>query len=263
MTQLDIIFRSCTKDNPLGPPSRYIQSPKRDLTITCLKSVIASMEMWNSRDHHQDLDWHMTLHLLEDQSPEEDREEMRRILANSKIDYVWHDIFAGSQPRSMSVAWEYCYNLPGEMLYILDDDYLHKPIAMTELVIAYTNITCFLQSDAVLSSCDHHCYYKPSDVVPGIVLLGHQCHWKSTNATTNSVLISKPVFRKYRYLYDMIAMYDGGRNGISEITTINRAYSQVPAFHPLPSISAHVSWPDTAIPFFDHNAIWDMYQDPK
>lgn len=258
MSSLDIVVRTCTRDNPLGPQTRYIPEPKSAITLVCLKSLIASINQWVFQNNSKTCD--ITLHVLDDQSCIEDKQKLKNALTDCLSSTVWQDIVAGSQPASMAYGNEYVAQQSGDLFYMLDDDYLHKPNAITELILSYYKISNFLQHDCVLSSCDHHCYYKPSDIVPGIVLLGESIHWKQTNATTASVFISSNAYRQFKYLWDNLALYDGGYNGISEITTINRAYSQIPAFHPLPSLSAHISYPDSAIPFFDHMALWNQYQ---
>ena len=141
-----------------------------------------------------------------------------------------------------------------DLLYFVEDDYLHGETAVLEFIRSYERLASIMDKDIVLYPDDHPGFYK--QVHPSYIVLGSHRHWRSVKGTTFTFLISKPILE--RYWDNFIALREvGSRPGVIEETTIYPIYEEVPCFSPMTSLALHMEFFDSLAPFVDWKAWWD------
>ena len=235
---VDILFRSCARSNQ----KRYIDVPKSELLLGCLNSVLASAAYAKKQDPSLEL----TVHVLDDHSDPQTVAAILDLLEASGLPHEFVPMEETGQSASMRFANEYARDNCGELLYFVEDDYLHQETAVHELLLARRQFSANLGGRGVIiSPCDHSVAYR-APALPTRVVLGAHRHWQLAVGTTSTYLISKKILKQYWPMYALHASYDPeeGDNVICEANTINLIYRQEFCFSPLPSLTAHVSHTD-------------------
>lgn len=248
---LDIIFRSCDRSTL----QRYIDVPKGDLTLGCLSSVLASVAL-AAREHPACT---TAVHILDDHSMPGTVVRMQDLLHAQGVQGVVVPMPQSGQGASMRFANEYAREHCGELVYFVEDDYLHAPSAVAELLEARELFMRKLGGrDVILSPADHEVEYRPNLIVPTRVVLGTRRHWRLARGTTSTYMISQAMLRRYWDVYMRHAQY--GTEDVTEDTTINTIYTREFCFSPIPSLAAHISQPDLKPPFFNYQELWERYK---
>jgi hypothetical protein len=113
------------------------------------------------------------------------------------------------------------------------------PSAIKERMEVYEDSTPGTNQFAVYPSDYPERYEK---LYKSYIFLGRNRHWRSVGHTTGNIFITKPLFHKYRKIFDDFAVT------FNEGTTINAIWAEVPAISPIPSLSAHLN--DETMPSF-------------
>jgi hypothetical protein len=250
---LDIIFRSCSRSGQ----KRYIDVPKSELLIGCLNSLLQSTKL-AGQEYPQ---YVLTVHILDDHSDPAAVAAMCEMLEKSGVPYQFVPMEETGQAASMRFANEYARELKGDTFYFCEDDYLHAPTAISEMLEARELFSRNLGGrDVIISPCDHNVEYRAGLVTPTRVVLGTRRHWRVARGTTSTYLISRNMLLTYWDLYLKHATYDPNHGDICEDNTINLIYQTEFCFSPLPSLAAHVSNLDLQPLYAPWEAWWEQYK---
>lgn len=252
--KLDLLFRSCSRSDI----QRYIPVSKGELLVGCLNSVIGSIAILRSKRP----DIEIVLHVLDDHSDPHIVGTIQAALHTLQIKTVFVPMTDTGQSASMHFANIYARDNCKELIYFIEDDYLHAPSALLEMVEAYEDFSANTGRHAIISPSDHVVEYRPPNVNTrplSRVVVGRARHWRTAPGTTSTYLIHRWTLDTYWDLYSKHATF-APDNDICEDNTINLIYRKEYCFSPLPSLAAHIEHPDLKSPFFDYESLWDMYK---
>ena len=242
-----IFFRSCTSKQ-VHPGTRIV--PKSECTIRCLRSVVASA----SQVFPRPLIW-----VLDDHSLEEDQNRMRQELEK----YDGTSQFAVSQDTGNGPSMLEGYHLArsvDDLVYLIEDDYLHYPYAIKEMLAAH-NIGLQIGADAAVHPTDDPDNYKPGFVTPTHIVFTEHRHWRTNNYAPFTVMMHSRVLKKFWLCFEAFSHY-GEHPDIHENTTCNRAWrsGEVTLLTPLPTLAHHMQFPENRTPVEKWEMLWSAYE---
>ena len=143
-----------------------------------------------------------------------------------------------------------------DLLYFIEDDYLHIPSALCEMLESYALFSENLSGRPVaLFPADDPSFYRPHTFIPSRVVVGSRRHWRTNVQTTCSFFLSHTSFEAHYPVFEELT-----RNGVDEGSSINRLWQgPITLFSPLPSLAAHLQFSDCIPPLFDWQSLWDRY----
>jgi len=143
-----------------------------------------------------------------------------------------------------------------DLLYFVEDDYMHVSEAMSEMLESYALFFENLGGRPVaLFPADDPSFYRPNTFVPSRVVTGSRRHWRTNVQTTCTFFLSRSVLETHYPVFEELT-----RNGVDEGSSINRLWQgPVVLFTPLPSLAAHLQFSDCIPPLFDWKSLWERY----
>lgn len=256
--KLDIILRTCDHSNVHNDwRVRYIDKPKPEIIKVCVKSLLNSCKYVN--------DVYMTI--LDDHSSIETVEWLQDTLTSSKIPGKIIRLEGIGYNNSSYEQWKLCRDSNADLVYSIEDDYLHTPTAIQEMIDSFQLFTERLnRDDIVLFPFDEPSEYNPPNRKDFIVH-GSARHWR-TGIFTTQVLFCKPkLFKEHWSLFETLALkYNGDylnprTEHYEESNTIWKLWTEgtVIRFNPIPSLALHLQFEQQRDPFIDWEEWWREY----
>ena len=104
--------------------------------------------------------------------------------------------------KSLLVAKNQCEDL----IYFVEDDYLHKKDAISEMIYAYERISSQINQEIILCPADYPYLY--SKIEPSSIFLGSCSHWRKIDETLCTFLTSKVILEKYWNNYVSMCQFE-------------------------------------------------------
>ena len=165
----------------------------------------------------------------------------------------------------MIACLKYAKNNGRERLFFVEDDYLHYPACIPEMIYEYDLFKMKLNHEVALFPCDNIELYtnQSKNVIPCNIGMGRSRHWRSTMFSSYTFLCSKEILDRYWYLF-ALTEGTGTDPNIDESTTMNLIW-EAPyknaggAFllSPMPSLALHFHFKEHLSPFIDWKNWWD------
>lgn len=258
---LHIILRTCDK---VSLATNRIVA-KKECLLRCLKSIANSL---------QTFDYSYTFHIIDDRSTIDTIEKMKLIAPDANYTLLDERDETGLNNKqksrySVKVAYDYIYSLPDDdLVYIIEDDYLHYPDAFTKMIEAQYYFTQYLNKNIGIFPQDFtELYPHPQNkfnetyVTPCIVIPGPDRYYRTTWFTHESFLIPINVIKKYRK--DFERLLDIGSNEYDwEGSTISNVWLKPDVMMLMPIMKTHcihVSKKED-IPFYNNEfeTLWEQ-----
>lgn len=259
MTKLHVVIRSC--DRVSVSSDRIV--PKQDCIFRCINSLTRSLE------NQQRINY--TLHIIDDRSSPETIETLKKIAPQATFNFLGErdDSHLDNREKSrysVGVAYEYIYSLPPtDLVYIVEDDYLHYPDSIEKMIEAWWWFNSFIVRSVGIFPQDFRQLYPHPDhpfndtyVAPCHVIPGPDRYYRSTWYTHESFMIPVHVILKYKNWFDSLLKI-GRTPEYWEGNTISNVWRSpdVMMLMPMRALAIHVSRKDD-IPFYnnDFNSLW-------
>lgn len=159
----------------------------------------------------------------------------------------------GSMAMAVAIACE----SKADLVYMVEDDYLHYPSAISEMVGIITKAKDMGMKEVAVHPYDDFDNYH--NLMPCTVVDGDHRHWRTNEYTTFTVMCRPDVIRQHRTIWDDMAHGYEIVDGIHENTTINKIWRKsVTLFTPLPSVAIHLN--HNIPPLVDWHRLWETYK---
>ena len=276
VSSLTIIFRSCTNVNMLSQSKkRLFDKKKSEYTFRSLNSIITSLE--NAKITFPDINFDIVV--IDYNSEKKDLDQIKRQLKKSTIknsiisldiNEFTNDIkklnaknesVTDNQISNMSnihksllVGKKHCKDL----IYFVEDDYLHEIDAITEMVFTYERISSQIGKELIICPTDYPYLYTNIDSTN--IFLGAKKHWRKVDETLCTFLTSKTLLNLYWEKFVSMCQFEHYpfEKPLHDIYKIEFCLSPIPslAFHctninSIYGISPNVDW----------KRIWDENND--
>ena len=247
MRKLQIVARTCSIVHLLHGVERYIDAPKNEIINVCLSSLVNSI---NNTNHD------VNLIVLDDNSKEEDKKNIVKILENCNKDSKLIEIKNGKGPiNSCKIVYELVEKNATDLWYHVEDDYLHFETAIQEMVDSISYFEKLTNINVSIFPYDCICRYT-SGIYPSYIFHGPKRHFRTIKHSTYTCMTNKKVYEKYKNYFELAANYVCTK---SEDETINRVWNKndVILLNPIPSLAMHIVGKDGKDPYIDVEKLWN------
>ena len=210
---LTIIFRSCTSINMLTQnKKRLFEKNKSEYTFRSLNSIIKSLNHAKISAPNIKFD----IVVIDQNSKKEDLDQIKKQLSNSNFKYsivnldvnefsknikninAKNENVTNNQISNMSNIHKsllFAKNQCDDLIYFVEDDYLHEKNAITEMIFTYERICSQLNKEIILCPADYPYLYTKIDNTN--IFLGANRHWRKIDETLCTFLTSKIMIEKH------------------------------------------------------------------
>ena len=247
---LDIIIKTCTSINLVTQnKKRIFEKNKSDYTFRTINSLINSLNF--SKNFLKDID--IKIYIIDDNSKKEDLEKICKIIAkiNIKFEIINLDLEKFKQIKvlnknnptieknmratmaSILTSFNIAKEKSNDLVYFVEDDYIHKKESIIEMVSTYEKIATELDRELFLCPVDYPYLYKKLD--NSNILIGNNYHWRTVNESLLTFLTSKDLINKY--WNELLLMAENEHSPFE--TPLHKIYEKELCLSPIPSLAMH------------------------
>ena len=235
---LNIYFRSCSKVNLWNQnKKRIFEADKEEYALRSLYSILKSINY--SKKNFNEIN--IKLSIIDDNSSEKFIQNMKKLLLKFDIDNeiisLQNNEITQDIKDSNFASIKKCFMLAKEnskdLIYFVEDDYIHDEICILEMIGAYERIATQLNKEILLCPTDYPYLYANCD--PTYIFLGNKKHWRKTEQSLGTFLISKTNLNIY---WENLLQFASGKDNPAELA-LHKIYEKEPCFSPIPSLAIH------------------------
>ena len=141
-----------------------------------------------------------------------------------------------------------------DLIYFVEDDYLHRKNSLKEMIFTYERITSQLNKEIIICPTDYPYLYAKSEMTQNF--LGHKYHWRRINETLCTFLTSKNIIEKYWEKYTEMCK----KEHAPFEKPLHDIYKKELCISPIPSLALHFTNINSIFglsPNVDWKKIWD------
>ena len=266
---LDIIIRSCASVNMLTQSkSRLFEKEKIEYTVKTIKSLLNS-----SKDPDlKNLD--INFIVIDHNSMNENLKTIDNIfknfgkkysLINLDVSKFSHKIdklnqrgneVTDNQKSNMANIYQSLLEAKKcrDLIYFVEDDYLHKKESLKEMVFTYERISSQINNEIIICPTDYPYLYAKSEMTQNF--LGQNYHWRKVSETLCTFLTSKKIIEKYWEKY--VSMCEKEHAPFEK--PLHDIYEKELCISPIPSLALHFTNINSIFglsPNVNWKALWD------
>jgi hypothetical protein len=244
---------------------RLFEEPKIEYTIRSLKSLIKSINFCNEKYPSIKI----KLMIVDDNSKQENLEKITTLAKNSNLKteilnldhHKYKNVIKeqkNEQTFSNLASLLCCYEnakAHGEdLVFFVEDDYLHFVPMMEEMISSYERISSQLNKDIFICPSDYPFLYMNNKKTN--VLIGNKRHWRTIDETLCTFMTSRRFIEKYWENFRKTCL---DRNEPFE-KYLNEIYKSEICISPMKSLSVHFTNINSSYglsPFIDYKKLWD------
>ena len=141
-----------------------------------------------------------------------------------------------------------------DLIYFVEDDYLHKRDSLTEMVFTYERVASQTNNEIILCPSDYPYLYTKPEITQNF--LGQNYHWRKINETLCTFLTSKKIIEKHWKKY--VSMCEKEHAPFEK--PLHEIYESELCISPIPSLAIHFTNINSIYglsPNVDWKKIWD------
>ena len=272
VTALTIIFRSCTNVDMLTQnKKRIFEKNKSEYTFRSLNSLIKSLNQAKINFPEIKLD----IVVIDYNSKKSDLDQIKKQLDNSNFtnSIINLDIKEFSNKikninaknekvtenqisnmsnihKSLLIAKNQC----NDLIYFVEDDYLHEKDAIIEMIFSYERISSQLTKELILCPTDYPYLYTKID--PTNIFLGSNKHWRKIDESLCTFLTSKILLEKHWDKFVSMCQFEH----YPFEQPLHDIYKDEYCLSPIPSLALHCTNVNSVFglsPNMDWKSVWE------
>ena len=231
---------------------RIFKNSKIEYTLRTINSLIKSCN--NALKDFKNLN--IKLLITDDNSSKENLQLIKALMSKSQLKYKiinidkdeFEEIINKNDENGKEISLAMISNLrnilksvfltkteANDLVYFVEDDYLHNENAISEMLFTYEKIASQLEREIFLCPADYPYLYKKVDNTR--ILLGHKRHWRTVNETLITFLTSKKMILKY---WENFVSLGTIRHHPME-KKLHEIYEKEFCLSPIPSLAMHAT----------------------
>ena len=242
---------------------RLFEQPKIEYSYRSVKSLINSINFCQNKYPEIKI---KTL-IIDDNSKDENLNRIKKLTEGNNINFISlnHDNYKTkikeqksketfSNLASLLNSFEIGKNQGDDLVFFVEDDYLHFESMLEEMVASYERISSLINNDIFMCPSDYPYLYMNNEKTN--ILIGNKRHWRTINKTLCTFMTSKNLLEKYWENFEKTCL---DRNDPFE-KYINEIYQNEICISPLKSLSLHLTNVNSSYglaPFIDYKKLWD------
>ena len=247
---------------------RLFEEPKIEYSLRALNSLIRSINF--SKSKYPNINFQTII--VDDKSKEENLNKLKKLIDVSGLDIniisLNHDKYKNtikqqvndqtfSNLASLLQSFELGKEHGDDLVFFVEDDYLHFEPMMEEMIASYERIASQVNKDIFMCPTDYPYLYMNNEKTN--ILIGNKRHWRTINQTLCTFMTTKLLLDKY---WDNFKNTCLDRNDPFE-KHLNEIYKSEFCVSPLKSLSLHLTNVNSSYglsPFIDYKKLWDENQ---
>jgi hypothetical protein len=244
---------------------RLFELPKIEYSLRSLNSLIKSVNFCKTK--YPNIKFKTII--VDDKSKEENLNKIKKLIDGSGLDIsisqLNHDKYKNiikqqkndqtfSNLASLLQSFEIGKEQGEDLVYFVEDDYLHFEPMMEEMIASYERIASQVNKDIFMCPADYPYLYMNNEKTN--ILIGNKRHWRTINQTLCTFMTTKPLLNKY---WDNFYNTCLDRNDPFE-KHLNEIYIKEFCISPLKSLSLHLTNINSSYglsPFINYKKLWD------
>ena len=232
--------------------SRIFEKPKIEYTLRTINSLIISSK--NALKSFQNLK--INLLITDDNSSKENLQLIENLLKSSGLNHKiinlkkneYDEIIQKKDENGKDISEAMTSNMRNilksiyltkeevnDLVYFVEDDYIHKEEAITEMLFTFEKISSQIDRDIFLCPADYPYLY--SKIEETKVFVGNKKHWRIVKETLITFLTSKKMVLKH---WDKLISMGTTRHHPME-KKLHEIYEKEYCFSPIPSLAMHAT----------------------
>jgi hypothetical protein len=242
---------------------RLFEYPKIEYTKRSLNSLIRSINFLKNKYSAINV---KTI-IVDDNSSTENLNVIKKVMDGNNIEIINLDYSKYKKKISEQKNKETFANLASllqsfeigkdageDLIYFIEDDYLHFEPMLEEMVASYERIASQLNKDIFMCPSDYPYLYMNNEKTN--VLIGNKRHWRTVSKTLCTFLTTKNLLDKYweNFYKNCLDRHDPFEKYLNEI------YSKEICISPLKSLSLHLTNINSSYglsPLIDYKKLWE------
>ena len=242
---------------------RLFEFPKIEYTKRSLNSLIKSINYFKNKYSEVKV---KTI-IVDDNSNSENIQKIKSIIKDNdfemlNLDYSKYQNKISKQKNketfanlaSLLQSFEIGKDNGEDLIYFIEDDYLHFEPMLEEMVASYERIASQINKDIFMCPTDYPYLYM--DNVKTNVLIGNKRHWRTVDKTLCTFMTTKNLLNKYwdNFYKNCLNRHDPFEKYLNEI------YSKEICISPIKSLSLHLTNINSSYglsPLIDYKKLWE------
>ena len=244
---------------------RIFEKDKIEYVKRSLNSLIKSIKI--AKENYPLINFNLII--LDDRSNEQNLIKIKNILDKSsqKYEIINHkhsdhknvikeqksvDTFANLS--SLLKCFEIGKNKGKDLIYFVEDDYLHFDYSLEEMIGTYERVSSQLKNNLFVCPADYPFLYMNNEKTN--LLIGNKRHWRTINKTLCTFMTSKEILDRYweNFYKNCLDRHDPFEKYLNEI------YENEICISPVKSLSIHMTNVNSSYglsPFIDYKSLWE------
>ena len=244
---------------------RLFEEPKIEYSLRALNSLIKSVIFCTKK--YQNIKFKIMI--VDDKSKIENLDKIKKIINESNLDISiislnhekYKDIIKQqknlqtfSNLASLLQSFELGKDNGEDLIYFIEDDYLHFEPMMEEMIASYERIASQINRDIFMCPADYPYLYMNNEKTN--ILIGNKRHWRTINQSLCTFMTTKSLLDKYwsNFHNNCLDRHEPFEKYLNEL------YTKEFCLSPLKSLSLHITNVNSSYglsPFIDYKKLWD------
>jgi len=242
---------------------RLFEKPKIEYSVRSIKSLTKSINLCQKKFPNLKI----KAIIVDDSSKNENLNKIKELIENTDTEIMSLDTKkfetkikkqktkeTFSNLASLMQCFEIGKNIGEDLIFFVEDDYLHFDTMLEEMVATYERISSQIGKDIFMCPSDYPYLYMNNEKTD--ILIGDKRHWRTINKTLCTFLTSKKLLDLYwqNFSKNCEDRHDPFEKYINEI------YENEFCISPLKSLSVHFTNINSSYglsPFINYKDLWD------
>ncbi len=242
---------------------RLFEKPKIEYSYRSVKSLIKSINFCQNKYPRLKI---KTV-IIDDNSKDEKLDQIKKLIDNKNIDIISlnHDNYQTiiqkqksketfSNLASLLNSFEIGKKEGEDLIFFVEDDYLHFEPMLEEMVASYERISSQIKREIFMCPSDYPYLYMNNEKTN--ILIGNKRHWRTIDKTLCTFMTSKSLLNYYweNFQKTCLDRHDPFEKYLNEI------YKKELCISPIKSLSLHMTNINSSYglaPFIDYKKLWD------
>ena len=244
---------------------RIFEFPKIEYVLRSLNSLIKSINYLEKKNSNIEI----KIKIIDDNSQEQNLIKIKEIIKKSNVNIeiinhknVEHKNIIKKQTTDETFAnlssllkcYEIGKNEGKDLVFFVEDDYLHFESALDEIISSYERISSQTNNELFVCPADYPYLYMDNKKTN--LLIGSKRHWRTVSKTLCTFLVSHKLIEKYweNFYNNCLDRYDPFEK------YLNKVYEKELCVSPIKSLSIHMTNVNSSYglsPFINYKSLWE------
>ena len=244
---------------------RIFEFSKIEYTLRSINSLIKSIIFFKNKVHNINFN----IKIIDDNSNHKNLSKIKKLFDNYDINFelialninAYKNIIKTQESTetfsnlsSLLKSFEIAKNETKEIVFFIEDDYIHSVSMIEEMIFSYQRIASQLEKDIFMCPTDYPYLYMENE--SSNIFIGSNRHWRTINRSLCTFMTSKFLLNKY---WDNFYKTCLDRNEPFE-KFLNKIYQTEFCISPIKSLSLHMTNINSSYglsPFIDYLELWE------